>query len=129
MDLRKLKTILELFEESNIHEMEITSGEETVRLSRGGQVHNVTTISPAAPAESTPTLTKLASPLPVEAKKGYGGGHAVKSPVVGTFYRASSPDQPPFVQVGDKVKIGQTLCIIEAMKLMNEILLLYHLLK
>lgn len=113
MDLRKLKTILELFEESNINELEISSGEETVRLSRGGQASSpplttVTTKSDIAKTKEESSVSQVA-------------GNVVTSPMVGTFYRASAPDRPPFVRVGDRVEAGQTICIIEAMKLMNEI--------
>ena len=113
MDLRKLKTILELFEESNINELEISSGEETVRLSRGRQ------------ASSPPETMVTTNPNVAEAKEKSSvpqvAGDVVTSPMVGTFYRAPAPDRPPFVRVGDKVEAGQTICIIEAMKLMNEI--------
>jgi acetyl-CoA carboxylase biotin carboxyl carrier protein len=107
MDLRKLKKLIDLVQESGIGEIEITEGEERVRIARGGHV----TIAPA----STPAAAPAAEPVPAEA------GHLIKSPMVGTFYRASSPEAKPFVAVGDTVKEGQTLCVIEAMKLMNEI--------
>jgi acetyl-CoA carboxylase biotin carboxyl carrier protein len=124
MDLRKLKTLIELVESSGIAELEISEGEERVRITHslpagahagaipptasGGPAVTVTTDarSPAAPATIAPVQAE---------------GHAVKSPMVGTFYRAASPGAKPFVEVGDEVSVGDALCIIEAMKLMNEI--------
>ena len=126
MDLRKLKTILELFENSNVAELEISEGEDRVRLSR------------APTAGVAPVVSVAASPAPVAADSGavapsapdamgteenpdLEGGTAVNSPMVGTFYRSASPDRPPFVSEGKRVEKGDTLCIIEAMKLMNEL--------
>ena len=121
MDLRKLKTLIDLVETSGIAELEIQEGEERVRITRA----NVSSPSPvlfhtapAAPAPvalATPAVAAEAQPAPVDE------GHAVKSPMVGTFYRAASPGAAPFVEVGDTVAQGDTLCIVEAMKLMNEI--------
>ena len=126
MDLRKLKTILELFENSKVSELEISEGEDRVRLSRG-----VADISPE-PAPSRPALPSASSPhssagasSAVEGAPDAGAeaekGTMVNSPMVGTFYRAASPDRPPFVSEGKRVEKGDTLCIIEAMKLMNEL--------
>jgi acetyl-CoA carboxylase biotin carboxyl carrier protein len=122
MDLRKLKTLIELVESSGIGELEIQEGEERVRITRGTP-HGATSASPApiyataAPlAAPGPVAAVEAPPAPVEPE-----GHLVKSPMVGTFYRATSPGVKPFVEVGDSVQVGDTLCIIEAMKLMNEI--------
>ena len=116
MDLRKLKKLIDLVQESGIAELEITEGEERVRIARGGAL-SVTPLGAAAAAESS-----TATPTPAAAEPPPGQqGHTVKSPMVGTFYRAPSPDAKPFVAVGDSVKEGQTICVIEAMKLMNEI--------
>ena len=122
MDLRKLKTLIELVESSGIAELEISEGEERVRITRS--------LPPgvqAAPAHSSPTAAGLALAAERAAAAGAPApaaepeGHVVKSPMVGTFYRAASPGAKPFVEVGDEVKAGDPLCIIEAMKLMNEI--------
>ena len=126
MDLRKLKKLIDLVQESGIGELEITEGEERVRIARGGIV-NVTPLgtpamAPAIPA--APAAAPAANPLaPAAAMEPAAAqeGHVVKSPMVGTFYRASSPDAKPFIEVGGTVKEGQTICVIEAMKLMNEI--------
>ncbi|HTQ77840.1 MAG TPA: acetyl-CoA carboxylase biotin carboxyl carrier protein [Burkholderiales bacterium] len=123
MDLRKLKKLIDLVQESGIAELEITEGEEKVRIARGGAV----TVTPATGAAAVPGPAPAAaapSPLPVAAaaEPAPGGdGHVVKAPMVGTFYRAPAPDAKPFVEVGAAVKEGQTICVIEAMKLMNEI--------
>jgi acetyl-CoA carboxylase biotin carboxyl carrier protein len=123
MDLRKLKKLIDLVQESGIAELEITEGEEKVRISRVGQTGQATVVAmpqaaalPAAAAVAGPISAAPAvdAPAPVE-------GHVVKSPMVGTFYRAASPGAKPFVEIGDRVESGATLCIIEAMKLLNEI--------
>jgi acetyl-CoA carboxylase biotin carboxyl carrier protein len=127
MDLRKLKKLIDLVQESGIGELEISEGEERVRIARGGAV-SVTPLAaapvtaapaaaaggppPGAPAGTAPAATEL----PPGAE-----GHVVKSPMVGTFYRSPAPDAKPFIEVGGTVKEGQTICVIEAMKLMNEI--------
>lgn len=120
MDLRKLKKLIDLVEESGISELELTEGEEKVRISR-----NFTATAPVmhyAPAPQAAALQPATAPVadagsvaPVET------GHVVKSPMVGSFYRSPSPGAKHFVEVGDSVAIGDTLCIIEAMKLLNEI--------
>lgn len=118
MDLRKLKKLIDLVEQSGIAELEITEGEEKVRISRsvpGGQAAHV-----PAPAVSLSPATLPAIPLP-EAAPALPEGHVVKAPMVGTFYRAPAPGAKSFVEVGDTVGEGDTLCIIEAMKLLNEI--------
>jgi acetyl-CoA carboxylase biotin carboxyl carrier protein len=117
MDLRKLKKLIELVEESGIAELEITEGEEKVRISKSSSstqtyVTGTPALQPAATAAATPAVA-AAELLPE--------GHVVKSPMVGTFYRTSTPGANPFVEVGQAVKVGDTLCIIEAMKLLNEI--------
>lgn len=122
MDLRKVKKLIDLVSDSGIAELEITEGEETVRISRYGQMQPQAMMYPshypmqmqgAAPA-AAPAAVEAAAPAAPE-------GHVVKSPMVGTFYRSSSPGAKPFVEVGSSVNAGDTLCIIEAMKLLNEI--------
>jgi acetyl-CoA carboxylase biotin carboxyl carrier protein len=123
MDLRKLKKLIDLVQESGIGELEITEGEEKVRIARGGAV-SVTPLSAAAPppaAVAAPASGAApAAPAATEPPPGTEG-HVVKSPMVGTFYRSPAPDAKPFIEVGGTVKEGQTICVIEAMKLMNEI--------
>ena len=117
MDLRKLKKLIELVEESGIAELEITEGEEKVRISKSGSVVQsyVTAPQPAAvPAVAIPAAAPVTEAALPE-------GHVVKSPMVGSFYRSSAPGANAFVEVGQTVKVGDTLCIIEAMKLLNEI--------
>lgn len=131
MDLRKLKTLIDLVAESGISELEVTEGDGKVRIVKQDAalisamsapmqampVAAAPAVAPAAPAATTPDATeKAAEPAPPA-----GTGHSVKSPMVGTFYRSPKPDQPAFVEVGQKVSSGDTLCIIEAMKLLNEI--------
>jgi acetyl-CoA carboxylase biotin carboxyl carrier protein len=123
MDLRKLKALIDLVEKSGIAELEITEGEEKVRIAKQGgsapapsfHMHHA---SPAAP-QAAPVTAPAAPAEPVAAAE--PEGHAVKAPMVGTFYRSSTPGGQSFVEVGQTVKAGDTLCIIEAMKLMNEI--------
>src|SRR5215217_7841060 len=119
MDLRKLKTLIDLVSESNVSELEITEAEGKVRIVKGGPavVHaNQMPMPAAAPALAPAPAAAPAAAVP-EAPK----GHTVKSPMVGTFYRASSPGSKSFVEVGSQVKEGETICIIEAMKILNEI--------
>lgn len=122
MDLRKLKTLIDLVSESNISELEITETEGKVRIVKGGiaaPVQYVQTVAAPAAAPAIGTAPPpAASPAPAEAT---ATGHAVKSPMVGTFYRSSSPGAPAFVEIGTQVKEGDTVCIIEAMKILNEI--------
>jgi acetyl-CoA carboxylase biotin carboxyl carrier protein len=123
MDIRKVKKLIELLEESGIGEIEITEGEESVRISRYSHnpaaapvpVHYAAPPIPAPGATQAPGM-QVATPEPEESS-----GHKVLSPMVGTFYRASSPEAEPFVKVGDTINVGDTLCIIEAMKMMNQI--------
>ncbi|MFZ9643044.1 MAG: acetyl-CoA carboxylase biotin carboxyl carrier protein [Candidatus Methylopumilus sp.] len=123
MDLRKLKKLIDLVEESGISELELTEGEEKVRISRNlpqaqNTVHYAQPyIQQAQPAQAAP----VASAPAAEAAAPVIEGHVVKSPMVGTFYRSPSPESKSFVDVGSSVNIGDTLCIIEAMKLLNEI--------
>jgi acetyl-CoA carboxylase biotin carboxyl carrier protein len=127
MDLRKLKTLIELVETSGIAELEIQEGEERVRITRahasGPQTTTIHAAPMAAPATTTAAAVPPAAATPVDAPAppSEPEGHLVKSPMVGTFYRAASPGAKAFVEVGDTVQVGDTLCIIEAMKLMNEI--------
>jgi acetyl-CoA carboxylase biotin carboxyl carrier protein len=122
MDLRKLKKLIDLVQESGIGEIEITEGEEKVRISR--QVAGPAPMIMASPQvqpmmAGVPAAAPAATaPAPAAAQP---SGHTLKSPMVGTFYRAPSPGAPPFVEIGQAVSKGQTLCIIEAMKLLNEI--------
>ena len=121
MDLRKLKTLIELVESSGIAELEIAEGEERVRITRSLPPPSSAPAQAAAPA-AAPGLQAIAgaaeAPPPAAAAP---EGHVVKSPMVGTFYRSASPGGKPFVEIGDEVQVGDPLCIIEAMKLMNEI--------
>ena len=122
MDIRKIKKLIELLEESGIEELEICEGEESVRISRNG------TAVVAAPVAAAPIAAPVAAPAPAapaatpaaEAEPAIAG-HAVKSPMVGTFYRSPSPDAAPFVEVGQTVNAGDVICIVEAMKMMNQI--------
>jgi acetyl-CoA carboxylase biotin carboxyl carrier protein len=125
MDLRKLKKLIDLVEESGIAELEITEGEEKVKIVRGGSGgREVVVLSPPAQGASPPAVQAAVAVAPApapEEKAPVPEGHIVKAPMVGTFYRSGSPGAKPFVEVGDAVKAGQPICIIEAMKLMNEI--------
>jgi acetyl-CoA carboxylase biotin carboxyl carrier protein len=121
MDLRKLKKLIDLVQESGIAELEITEGEEKVRIARGGVV---ATSQPAAVAAPGPVPAAPKSDETADAAHATHPkqeGHVVKAPMVGTFYRTPSPDAKPFVEPGQSIKQGETICIIEAMKLMNEI--------
>mgnify|MGYP001025073778 CR=1 FL=1 len=122
MDLRKLKTLIELVETSGIAELELQEGEERVRITRTVSQAQTPVMFHAAPAPVAPiAVPAAAAPAPEAALPSAPEGHAVKSPMVGTFYRSASPGAPPFVEIGDTVAQGDTLCIVEAMKLMNEI--------
>ena len=120
MDLRKLKKLIDLVQESGIGEIEITEGEEKVRISRQVAGPPMMFAAPGMQPMAVPGAAPAALP-PAEAPPPEPKGHALKSPMVGTFYRAPSPGAPAFVEVGQAVSKGQTLCIIEAMKLLNEI--------
>ena len=122
MDIRKVKKLIELLEESNINELEITEGEESVRISRGPVA--AMPVMTAQPMAAAPQPT-AAAPAPAESQSAAEApaisGHVVASPMVGTFYRSPSPDASAFVEVGQKVNVGDVLCIVEAMKMMNQI--------
>ncbi|WP_211451693.1 acetyl-CoA carboxylase biotin carboxyl carrier protein [Collimonas antrihumi] len=123
MDLRKLKTLIDLVAESDIEELEVTEGESKVRIvkSSASQQNQVVMMQPQ---QQHPAQYQVAAPVPVAVAapvEPVSEGHVVKSPMVGTFYRSSAPGSPAFVEVGSEVKEGGTLCIIEAMKLLNEI--------
>lgn len=119
MDIRKVKKLIELLDESGIAEIEITEGEESVRISRYPQGMPMAPAAAVAMPAAAPAPVPAATPAPaVEAEE---EGFLVKAPMVGTFYAASSPGAAPYVQVGDRVREGDTLCIIEAMKMMNQI--------
>ncbi|TWI64189.1 acetyl-CoA carboxylase biotin carboxyl carrier protein [Pseudoduganella lurida] len=126
MDLRKLKTLIDLVAESDIAELEVTEGESKVRIVKSSAMPQNQVVmmpshgaqgqfAPSAPAPAPAAAPAVAAPAPEPT------GHIVKSPMVGTFYRSSSPGSAPFIEVGQSVKEGDTLCIIEAMKLLNEI--------
>ena len=124
MDIRKVKKLIELLEQSNINELEINEGDESVRISRGGTA--VTYAAAPAPAPAPVAAAPVAA-APAEAAEAAApaseepAGHAVKSPMVGTFYASPAPGSPAFVSVGQKVAAGDVICIIEAMKMMNHI--------
>ena len=123
MDIRKVKKLIELIEESGVAEIEIHEGEESIRISRYSQVAAPVVAAPAmsAPA-AAPAATQTTSEAPAGgAEKQEIKGHQVTAPMVGTFYRAPSPGAKPFVEVGQRVNAGDTLCIIEAMKMLNQI--------
>jgi acetyl-CoA carboxylase biotin carboxyl carrier protein len=127
MDIRKVKKLIELLEESNIDEIEIKEGEESVRISRNGaQALSMAAhappvyaapVAPPAPAPVAPAPAPAAPPQEVASPS----GHTLHSPMVGTFYRSPSPNSPVFVEVGQQVQVGDIICIVEAMKMMNQI--------
>ena len=134
MDLRKLKKLIDLVEESGVAELEVTEGEEKVRIVKGGMGREpappyvvAPALAPYSPQAATASLPAgaapgpAAAPVPAAARAAGAEGHVLKAPMVGTFYRAASPGAKAFAEIGDTVKVGQTVCIIEAMKLMNEI--------
>ncbi|MBN8429239.1 MULTISPECIES: acetyl-CoA carboxylase biotin carboxyl carrier protein [Microbulbifer] len=129
MDIRKIKKLIELLEESDIGELEIKEGEESVRISRGTSGASMQMPQMAMPmmAPAAPAAPVAAAPAPAPAAESEAEsvpaltGHPVKSPMVGTFYAASSPGAAPFVKVGQQVKAGDVICIVEAMKMMNQI--------
>ncbi|GKX59899.1 acetyl-CoA carboxylase biotin carboxyl carrier protein [Leminorella grimontii] len=124
MDIRKIKKLIELVEESGINELEISEGEESVRISRGpvagsyvpAPVQQFAAVQPAPMAQPSAPAAAVAEAAPAAIS-----GHVVRSPMVGTFYRTPSPDAKAFIEVGQTVAVGDTLCIVEAMKMMNQI--------
>lgn len=126
MDIRKVKKLIELLEESNIDEIEIQEGEESVRISRNSAqtllaAAPAPVYAPAPPAVPAPAAPAAPAAEAAPAAAAPGDANAVASPMVGTFYRAASPTSPPFVEVGQTVKVGDVICIVEAMKMMNQI--------
>ncbi len=126
MDLRKLKKLIDLVSESNVSELEITEAEGKVRIVKAGPVAQVAHVLAPAPVAAPAMVAATAPATPAAAPAAPAAepapsGHVVKSPMVGTFYRASGPNAKPFVEVGQSIKTGEPLCIIEAMKIMNEI--------
>ena len=121
MDIRKVKKLIELLEESGIAEIEIKEGEESVRISRHGSNAVMTAPMPAPVAAAPVAAPAPVAAAPTEETSSLPSGHQVLSPMVGTFYRAPSPGTAEFVQVGQSVTAGETLCIIEAMKILNQI--------
>ncbi|PJG85939.1 acetyl-CoA carboxylase biotin carboxyl carrier protein [Conservatibacter flavescens] len=126
MDIRKIKKLIELVEESGIMELEISEGEESVRISRGQAAPTAVQyqLPAAAPAVASPAPVAPTAPATAPAAQSAPeevSGHAIRSPMVGTFYRSPSPEAPAFVEVGQTVKVGDALCIVEAMKMMNRI--------
>ena len=109
MDIRKIKKLIEMLEESNLAEIEVREGEESIRISRTGTPGAPLVTHAPAPVITAPTAAAVPA------------GHTVTSPMVGSFFRAPSPNSSPFVEIGNRVEVGDTLCIIEAMKMMNEI--------
>ena len=126
MDLRKLKTLIDLVSESGISELEVNEGEDRVRIvnsgsaAPAGQIVHANPV-PALAAQVAPVVAPTPASAPVTETPAAESGSVARSPMVGTFYRAPNPESPNFVSIGDTVKVGQTLCIIEAMKLLNEI--------
>ena len=121
MDLRKLKTLIDLVSDSNVSELEITEAEGKVRIVKSMGVAAPVVMQSAPPVAAAPAVVAAVAPVEDPVVVAAPVGHVVKSPMVGTFYRSSSPGSAPFIQIGSVVKEGDTLCIIEAMKIMNEI--------
>ena len=123
MDIRKIKKLIELVEESGINEIEISEGEESIRINKGGTLVQAPMMqaAPAPIAAPAPAAAPAAAAPAAEAAPAALSGHVVRSPMVGTFYASPSPESPAFVEVGQHVNAGDTLCIVEAMKMMNQI--------
>ena len=117
MDIRKIKKLIEMLQESDLNEIEVKEGEESVRINRKKEI-----VNNSAQFISQNKLDNLSKAQPLEEdNKGLVDLIDVKSPMVGTFYRSPAPDKPPFVEIGQKIKVGDTLCIVEAMKMMNQV--------
>lgn len=122
MDLRKLKTLIDLVSESNVSELEITEAEGKVRIVKSAPASAASPVTYSmAPSPVAPPVVPAVEVAPAAAAPAQPVGHTVKSPMVGTFYRASSPGAKAFVEIGDTIKEGETICIVEAMKILNEI--------
>ena len=121
MDIRKVKKLVELLEESNIDEIEIHEGDDSVRIRRSAPAGNVSVASVPTYAPPAPAVAAPAAPVAEAPKEAVVEGHAVKSPMVGTYYAAPSPTSAPFIKVGQNVNAGDVICIVEAMKMMNQI--------
>ncbi len=124
MDIRKVKKLIELLEESSISEIEVTEGDDTVRISRASSIAPpIAAPQTVSPPVATQNVQQVSGEQPINAEReaSSSSAHDVEAPMVGTFYRSSSPDAAPFVEVGTTVKKGEPLCIIEAMKMMNHI--------
>lgn len=121
MDLRKLKTLIDLVSDSNVSELEITEAEGKIRIVKASQAVSQVVMAPPMPSAPAVAPTQLAAPVEVAVPMPVVASHGVKSPMVGTFYRSSAPGAKSFVEIGDSIKAGQTVCIIEAMKILNEI--------
>jgi len=127
MDIRKVKKLIELLEESNIDEIEIKEGEESVRISRNGAQAMMAAQPPVYAQQAPVPAPAPSAPAPAAAAEAPAdsgpatSGHVIKSPMVGTFYRAPAPTSPNFAEVGQSVKVGDVICIVEAMKMMNQI--------
>ena len=122
MDIRKIKKLIELLEDSSLTEIEIVEGEESVRLARGGLAQSMAMpVAPVVAAAPAPVAALAVAPAPAEEGSQIPEGEAVLSPMVGTFYGASGPEAQPFVSLGQSIGVGDTLCIIEAMKMFNQI--------
>jgi len=122
MDIRKVKKLIELLEESGISELEISEGEESVRISRHSRVAMQAPLAVASPISPAAPIAAAATPATAAGEhKPHNDEHTVTSPMVGTYYSASAPGTKPFVEIGSEIKLGQILCVIEAMKMMNQI--------
>ncbi|MCO4172806.1 acetyl-CoA carboxylase biotin carboxyl carrier protein [Aeromonas sp. HMWF036] len=121
MDIRKIKKLIELVEESGIAELEISEGEESVRISRNFSGQVTTAMPQMMMQQAAPVAAPAAPVAAAPAADAAPSGHLMRSPMVGSFYRSSSPDAKPFAEVGQQVNVGDTLCIVEAMKMMNQI--------
>ncbi|MEQ9465340.1 MAG: acetyl-CoA carboxylase biotin carboxyl carrier protein [Haliea sp.] len=121
MDIRKVKKLIELLEESNIDEIEIKEGEESVRISRNSAQPMMAAYAPPPPPPAPAPAAPVPAAAPAAASAPVSSGKVITSPMVGTFYRSPSPTSPAFVEVGQTVKVGDVLCIVEAMKMMNQI--------
>jgi acetyl-CoA carboxylase biotin carboxyl carrier protein len=121
VDIRKVKKLIELLEESDVVELEIKEGEESVRISRGKAMPMPVAMTPMAAAPMPAAAASAQTVAPASVQEPTYDGHVVESPMVGTYYEGPAPGNPPFVKIGQRVNVGETLCIIEAMKILNQI--------